>query len=255
LENGVFRIHNLGEYIYNKEAPRATYIQESGSDAKVLILEIDIPKRAHDNLIGIDYTKLGNVHLCLYKELEYLLSFRERVNLQEIVINKIKQSLSLLNLSSNAYYNHKKVDTNIFFDLLLAAIDHLPILGYLYFEAVAEYLMLFEDNKEAQVAHSYGEIYNASYKNIMFDIFPDLLKGVGLGYFKPTLDQLVEYIKDHNIISTFDEAAFADHLVKRIIYFIQSRLMNEQSEAIDLTSFNWDFKELEMIASPLLEKS
>jgi len=252
LEDDIFRIHNLGEYIYNTEAPRATYIQEQGTAPSVLIIEIDLPKRAHDNLIGIDYTKLGNVHLSIYKELEYLLSFRERVYLQEITLNKVKQSLSLLNVVSNSYFNHRGVDKNDFFELLLSAIDHLPILGYLYFEAVAEYLMLFEDNKEAKIAHGYGEIYNANYKNIMFDIFPDLLKGVGLGSFKPTPEQLVQYISSHKLVSNFNKTEFINNLVNRIIYFIQSRLMNDENEAMDWCSFSWDFKSLENLASPLL---
>ncbi len=252
FENGIFRVHNLGEYIYKNEAPRATYLQEKHLKPRIMIIEIDLPERAHDNLIGIDYTRLGNVHLSIYKELEYLLSFRERVYLQEILSNKIKQALSLLNLASNSYYNKKEIDIGNFFELYLAAIDQLPILGYFYFETVAEYLMLFEDSEAAKIAHSYGEIYNASYKNIMFDIFPDLLKGTGLGNFKPTLEQLVQYIQKHKIISKFDEKMFARHLVDRMIYLIQSRLMNEENESTNWRTFSWDFKALEAIASPLL---
>jgi hypothetical protein len=248
---GVFRPHNLGEYIYRHEAPRATYLQSKDEAPGILILEVDLPERAHDNLIGIDYTKLGSVHLAIYKDLEYLLSLRERVYLQEIVVNKIKQALCMLNIASN-YQRGEPINIDHFFELYLSAIDQLPILGYLYFEVIAEYLMLFEDHASAREAHEKGEIYNASYKNIMFDIFPELLRGAGLGHFKPTPAQVVAYIRKYNIISKFDESSFLQHLANRTIYMVRSRLFNGKSEAINWRALKWDIKDLEVVASPLL---
>lgn len=250
--NGVFRTHNLGEYIFKKEAPRASYLKEKNIQSSIIIIEVDLPSRTHDNIIGIDYTKLGNVHLAIYKSLEYLLSFRERTILQEILLNKIKQSLSYLNTVNNSYYKEETVDGEDFFDLFLPAIDHLPILGYIYFEVVAEYLMLFQDGKEAKRAHDNGEFYNAGYKDLMFDLFPELLKGVGLGFFKPTPEQVIQHIGKKKLISKLDEKKFVDYLVKRIIFLTQARLLDENSGSIDWRAFNWDFKTLESVASPLL---
>ncbi|MEK7651475.1 MAG: hypothetical protein AAB377_03035 [Patescibacteria group bacterium] len=252
LINGSFKAHNLGEYIFKKEASRASYLKGKNNKSSIIIIEVDLPLRAHDNIIGIDYIKLGGVHLAIYKDLEYLLSFRERTVLQEILLNKIKHSLPYLNLVSNAYHKNEKIDSDDFFNLLLMAIDHLPILGYIYFEVIAEYLMLFQDGREAKTAHNNGEFYNAGYKDLMFDIFPDLLKGVGLGFFKPSFEQVVEQIKRKKLISKLNEKNFKEHLIKKIIFLTQARLLNNGEEYIDWCAFNWDFKTLESVASPLL---
>ena len=248
---GAFRIHNLGEYIYKKEAPRATYLQSKNAVPGIMILEVDLPEREHDNLIGIDYTKLGNVHHAIYKDLEYLLSLRERIYLQEIIVNKIKQALSMLNMA-NSHCGGKKINTDHFFELYISAIDQLPILGYLYFEVVAEYLMLFEDHAEARLSHENREIYNASYKNMMFDLCPELLKGAGLGYFKPSPLQIIGYFKKHNFISNFNEESFLKHLTNRTIYMVQSRLVDGKNRTTNWRTFRWDIRELEAAASPLL---
>lgn len=246
----VFRVHNLGEYVFKKEAPHASYLKEKSKKPSIMIIEVELPERAHDNLIGIDYTKLGDIHLSIYKDLEYLLSFRERAVLQEILINKVRQCLSYLNLVSSAQ-SGEEANADAFFGSFLAAIDHLPILGYLYFEAIAEYLLLFQNSSKAKIAHEHGELYNASYKDLMFDNFPELLKGVGLGFFKPTPKQISDYISVKKLISNFDRKAFERHLIKRLVFFTKSRLLCEDCN-LDWRSVNWDFASLEALSAPLL---
>jgi len=250
--SGQLRVHNLGKYVFKNEAPRASYLREKKTKPSFVIIEAELPPKVHDNIIGIDYIKLGDVHLAIYKDLAYLLSFRERASLQEIILNKVKQSLSYLNLAHNAYHEGAKVNEEDFFFSFLSAIDHLPILGYIYFEVVAEYLMLFGDDDGAKKAHDLGEIYNAGYKNLMFDLFPDMLRGVGLGFFKRTPRQLVQHIKKEKLISNFDEKKFIAYITERIIFLTQARLMNETDSRINWYALNWDFKVLESIASPLL---
>lgn len=248
----MMRVHNLGKYIFKNEAPRASYLKEKNTNPSFVIIEIELPPKAHNNIIGINYTKLGNAHLAIYNDLAYLLSFRERAILQDIITNKIKQSISYFNLVDNSFYGGVKVDKEDFFQSLLLAIDNLPILGYIYFEVVAEYLMLFGDDDNAKRAYNLGEIYNAGYKNLMFDLFPEMLTGAGLGFFKPTPQQLIQYIKRNKLISKFDEKEFIAYITKRIIFLTQSRLLNENDHKIDWYSINWDFKMLELIAAPLL---
>jgi len=227
------RVHNLGKYVFKEEAPQASYLKEKGLKPSFVIIEVDLPPRTHDNVIGVDYTKLGNVHLAIYKDLEYLLSFQERASLQEIILNKIKQSLPFLNLVENIRHKETNVDESEFFYSFLSAIDHLPILGYIYFEVVAEYLMLFQDNAEAKLAYESGEFFNASYKNLMFNLFPDMLKGIGLGFFKPTIEQLIQYIKKKKLISKFNERKFINYLAGRIAFLTKARLLNEGDARIN----------------------
>ena len=62
--------------------------------------------------------------------------------------------------------------------------------------------MLFKmGGKRRQAHNNEGSSTSAGYKDLMFDIFPDLLKGVGLGFFKPSFEQVVEQIKRKKLIS------------------------------------------------------
>ncbi len=169
-ENGRLRLHNLGKYIYEEEAPRASYYRNGCNNLDAIIIETTIPHGNHDNLIGIDYTKLGKVHLGIYRELEYLLSFSERLKIYKVIIDRIRKSIAYLDLAHNSYFYEREVEAEDFLKLFISSIENLPILGYLYFEVVAEYIMLFQDSPESVSANTIGEFYNPSYKNLMFEI-------------------------------------------------------------------------------------
>lgn len=250
-ENGKFRVHNLGRYVVKEEAPRASYLQKK-NNPDALIIEVSIPPKSHENLIGIDYTRLGDIHLSIYEDLEYLLSFKERLELHSTILRHIKNSLAFLNLISNAYTDKKQLEPENFFELYVAAVDHLPILGYLYFETVSEYIMLHEDSPQAKRAHSFGEFYNYSYKNLMFDLFPGMLLGQSLGTFKPTLKQLGDYISSKKIFSNFSEKEMGRYLTNRLVFLVNSRLFKGDDQPIDWRDVRWDFDSLSDKASQLL---
>ena len=253
-ENGRLRLHNLGKYIFEKEAPKATYYKNNNHRLKALIIETTLPHGNHDNLIGINYTKLGKVHLNIYRELEYLLSFTERLKIYEVIINRIKKSIAYLNFVHNSYFYERKIDSEEFFKLFIPAIEHLPILGYLYFEVVSEYLMLFQDCPAAINSRGIGEFYNFTYKDLMFDLFPELLKGKSLSTFSPSLPILIDYIKSHNLISKFDEKKMAQHLAERIVLLTNTRLLNSDNpkNVINWLMMKWDFEHLVPLAPGLL---
>lgn len=250
-EGDIFRVHNLGRYIIEEEAPRASYMQNKAKP-NVLIIELTLPANSHNNLIGIDYIRLGDLHLNIYRELEYLLSFSERLKLQNVILNRIKRSLSYLNLANCRYACEKEIDPYLFFDNFIPSIEHLPILGYMYFEVVSEYLMLYADSEEAKRAYDLGEFDNYTYKNMMFELLPDLLTGRSLGTFCPSVKLLSDYIEQKKIISHFDERDMVRYLADRLIFLSNSRLLNEPSSLVEWDNIKWDFDTLTTIASPLL---
>ena len=74
-ERSGLRMHNLGHYILSKEAP--TSLAKLGDPSRAptpLIFEIDVPRHAYQGLAGVDYLRLGTIHLQIYSHLEYLLS-------------------------------------------------------------------------------------------------------------------------------------------------------------------------------------
>jgi len=244
------RMHNLGSYIYNKEAPMTS--NKNNIKPDVLLFEIDntlSPKK----LIGIDYLKLGNNHYNIYRSLEYLLSIKERNNLHEIILKKIKNSTNFLSLSNYYYHNNnQKVDCVKFLDLYIETIDNLPILGYLYFEVVSEYIMLFQDNKEATRFHKLGEFYNPSYKDLMFNLFPDLSKNFKLDFFKPKFEMICHYIKENGLFKNFDEMQMLKYICERLIFLSNVRLFNNNETLINFDHLNWGFDEISPIIHPLV---
>jgi len=239
-EGGKFRVHNLGRYIIEEEAPRASYLKKQKSPA-TLIIEIVLPPNEHNHLIGIDYTRLGDIHLGIYREFEKLTSSQEKHRLYEIVLNKIRCSLTFLRLISESRINFKRIKPELFFKLYIDAVDRLPFLGYLYFEAVSEYLMLYQDSEKAKRAHAIGELYNYSYKNLMYDLFPDLLLSRGLSSFKPTPKTLSDYIKGKKIISRFDQTTMSSYLVDRCTLLINTRLLSTSFHPINWHGLKWNF--------------
>lgn len=225
-EGDNLKMHNLGKYIFEKEAPKASKIRNNKNCPAVLIIEITTPPNKKSSLIGVDYTRLGSIHLEVYKEIESFLPYKKKIKINNIISDKIKNSFDFLSLIYNSYITGRIVESSVFFDLLNKTISHIPILGYLYFEAVSEYLMLYQDFNEAKKAHIQGELYNHSYKNLVFDIFPTLLVSGGLSAFKPTLKQLSDYIKRRKIIPQFDQKKIANYLVNRLTFLINSRLLN-----------------------------
>lgn len=248
-------LHNLGRYIYEKEAPKSIYYRKTGNHKlDSLIFEVTIPGDSHNNLIGIDYTRLGKIHLNIYKELEYLLSFPERLKIYDSIIGKIKKTIPYLNFANATYLSGEKINYSDFFNLFIPAIGYLPILGYLYFEAVSEYLMLFQDCLESQLAKKDGEFYNQNYKELMFNLFPDLLKGKTLSIFAVNPNKLADYVEKNKIISNFDKEHMLNYLADRLVMLTNSRLLCSEvsSDPVNWFAIKWDFDYLSLIAPGLL---
>lgn len=250
-EGDKFRMHNLGKYIVDTEAP-IIYKNIDGKKIDTIIFEITLPDHTKNNLVGIDYLRLGEVHYSIYKELEYLLSSKERYDLHNIITNDVKNSIDFLSLCNNYYTSGNKVDKRIFFETFHNTVKFLPILGYLYFEAVSEYLMLYQDNEEAKKYAKLGEFYNPSYKDLMYSLQPLLKKNYKLSYFNPSIDDLASYIIERKIFSNFDLEQMTDYLSERLVFWVNTRLFNTDKKIVDWRKFRWDFDNLVENAKPLV---
>jgi hypothetical protein len=94
-ENDQFKMHNLGEWIYLKEAPIAIGKSDL-ANLDVLLFKIVRTNSQSARPIGIDYTRLGQFHFENYMELKYLLTRRERYELEDIIEQRIKHSAGFL---------------------------------------------------------------------------------------------------------------------------------------------------------------
>jgi len=157
------RMHNLAAYVLDREAPAfLRRVGRPGATPTPLVFEIDVPHQAYRGLAGIDYLRLGAIHLRIYSLLEYLLSQTERHRLHETITSRTKNSAGFLALASAIAQANTTVDPERFLRLLHETIPRLPILGYVYFEALAEYLMLHSTSPETRRLAELGSSTSSS---------------------------------------------------------------------------------------------
>lgn len=253
-QNGKLRMHNLGDFVFDKEAPLFAKFAENKlhKPHELIVFEVDLPETSKNNLVGIDYLRLGEIHFNTYKSLEYLLSPEERHKLQELCISRIRRSFNYLCASNQITHSKDKMDDIKLLKLFIDAIDSLPILGYFYFETVTEYIMLFQDNDKSEEYKQLGEFYSPTYKELVFYLCPHLSKNFSLREFKPTLDEVANYIKDRKIIKDFDKEHMLSYLARRLAFLTDSRLFSEDRSLINWERLRWNFEELTEIFKPLL---
>lgn len=247
--NGL-RLHNLGRYIMDVEALNS--IKNDKERLDTIIFEIKLPDNSRNNLIGIDYLRLGEIHFSIYKELEYLLSSKERYNLYELVVNRARRSVDFLSTCHNYYFHKEGIDYLSFLNLFIKTIDNLPILGYIYFEVIAEYLMLYQDNKLSQLYRNIGEFYNATYKNLMFGVNSSMSDNFKLSSYKPTFKEIISYLKKNKIFNNLNEEHLLKYIVDRLIFLSNARLFNLNDTPINWCKMKWDFESLTEKAEPLV---
>ncbi|MGI5436096.1 hypothetical protein ACQEV4_00905 [Streptomyces shenzhenensis] len=245
------RMHNLGAYILTKEAP--AFLAKLGIAGRVptpLIFEIDMPPQAYRGLAGVDYLRLGLIHLQIYSHLEYLLSKAERHQLRETVVGRVKNSAAFLATATAVAHQGARVEAGAFLRLLDDTVPRLPILGYLYFEAVAEYLMLHSTSPHTRHLADLGELNNWLYKELLFASLPGGTGKFDLARFRLDPEQLTTLI--HQLDPTIDTGHACTYLVDRISYLVAARLFigGDAPEAWHHT--RWEFGALATRLGPLL---
>ncbi|MFF5719871.1 hypothetical protein [Streptomyces buecherae] len=245
------RMHNLAEYILTREAPAsAARSPLSGRITTPLILEITMPRHGYRGLAGIDYLRLGSIHLRNYRELENLLGPKERCELREAVVNRVKNSADFLSLATTIAHRPEPAEHEAFPRLLSETIPRLPILGYIYFEALSEYLMLYSRSHHTQRLAERGEFNNWLYKKVLFAGFPGTAGHFDLARFRPgfaLLEQLLGQV-DPSI-----EAAHARaHLTARISYLATARFLGPERTTDQWHRMRWDFDHVAESFGPLL---
>ena len=245
-----FRPHNLGSYVLNREAP--AFLERVGladRTATPLIFELEVPPQAYRGLAGVDYLRLGNIHLQLYSQLEYLLSKSERHQLRETVVSRVKNSTAFLAAAAALAYQKATISPRPFLQLLDDTIPRLPILGYLCFEALAEYVMLHSTSTRTRQLAELGEFNNWLYKELLFAV-PGMIGKFDLAKFRLPPDELPGLLAQ--IDSTLNVSHAEKYLTDRISYLVAARLFSPGQVPEAWSHTRWEFDSLATQLGPLL---
>ncbi|GGZ14336.1 hypothetical protein GCM10010387_03050 [Streptomyces inusitatus] len=249
--SGGLRMHNLAEYVLTREAPAAaTRSPLPGRVTTPLVLEVAMPRHGYRGLTGIDYLRLGSIHLRNYRERENLLGPKERCELQETVVSRVRNSMDFLSLAAAIAHSPEPAEHKAFPRLLSETIPRLPILGYVYFEALSEYLMLYSRSRHTQRLADLGEFNNWLYKKFLFQGFSDTAGHFDLAGFRPgfaRLEQLLNQV-DPSIEATHARA----HLTARISYLATVRFLEPEQITGQWHHIRWDFNHVAESFGPLL---
>ncbi|MER8103012.1 hypothetical protein [Kitasatospora sp. NPDC094016] len=215
---GGLRPHNLGSYLL-----------ESRSNSTPLVIEVNPVGPAP--LKGLDYLRLGGVHLRAYQECRHVLTAAEETQVLRSVVARVRVAASFLDtLLRNA--SGKAAPDGPFIDALAATVPVLPYLGYLYFETVAEYLMLHSTSRATREYADRGEMNNRLYKNLAFSAVDGMGTLFDLGLFHP------DYTRLHGLVGRIEPglaAPAADYVRRRLSHLFAATTLPPRQDIRDFT--------------------
>ncbi|MFJ3176440.1 hypothetical protein ACIPJK_37555 [Streptomyces roseus] len=229
------RPHNLGAYLMETKPSTTPLILEVTPDAA-------IPPK------GIDYLHLGPIHLRTYLRYKSYLTPAERTQLERAVQTALRTAAAFLDVAlSNAV--GRTTPAPAFIDMLSDAVEAVPFLGYLYFEVLAEYLMLHSTTPETKTYAHAGELNNRLYKQLAFAAVDGMSALFDLARFKPRHDGLVQ------IIDGLDPAlgpGVADYVRCRLSHLLARTALHPSQDAACVTFQGADLSTLAKAAPGLV---
>lgn len=217
------RAHNLGAYIFEHEARRILKHKRFTEKQKIetIVIDVDLGHGLQRDLAGVNYLRTGTI--CTQTFLDI------RCHIPEVVYTKFEKDILGHVARVWPFLDQcSQIDHNEFFELLPRAIPQLHILGYLYFEALCEYLMFFSRDEKTQHHAAYGELNCWLYKEFIFSVQPHLLSNFNLAYFRPSITQIIKTL--HNLQAQGVADVSAEELLRyvqqRIAYWIEAYLID-----------------------------
>lgn len=178
---GGLRPHNLGTYLLETKKHTRTLVFTLTPDAP-------IPPA------GIDYLRLGPIHLRTYQQHRTFLTASEDAQLRRAALTRLATAAPFLDIIIANACGKRHDAAPQFVDRLAATVPDLPFLGYLYFEVLSEYLMLHSTSSETKDCAERGEMNNRLYKRMAFLAVPGMDQLFDLARFCPTHRGLLDVI-------------------------------------------------------------
>ncbi|GII94397.1 hypothetical protein [Sinosporangium siamense] len=148
------RPHNLGSWLLANKSHRNALVFEVAPGGPV-------PAK------GIDYLRLGNVHLATYQDHRAFLTPAEDNQLRSSAVQRIRQADSVLDMLLAVACGADTPPDRVL-NQLASVVPMVPFLGYLYFEVISEYLMLHSTGPRTRACAEAGEMNTLLSKDLAF---------------------------------------------------------------------------------------
>ncbi|MEN3541156.1 hypothetical protein AAH991_39005 [Microbispora sp. ZYX-F-249] len=174
------RPHNLGSYLL-----------QTKPGTRPLVIEITphapIPPK------GLDYLRLGGVHLRTYLTYRGVLTGEEDAELRRAAGEQVRAAAAFLDvLLANAC--GAATPGKAFIDRLAVTVPAMPFLGYLYFEVLSEYLLLHSTSPQTKELAQAGEMNTRLTKAVAFTAVAGMGRLFDLARFAPDHHRLVRLV-------------------------------------------------------------
>ncbi|WP_051713143.1 hypothetical protein [Spirillospora albida] len=234
-EHGGLRPHNLGAHLLEHRPWAAPLVIEIAPDG---------PAPAE----GIDYLRMGRIHLDTFLTHSSYLTAAEHHQLRTAAVTAIGRAAPFLDRAMANAAGHR-TDPETFVDDLAAAVPTLPFLGYLYFEVLSEYLMLHSTTGQTKAYAAQGELHSRLTKDLAFAAVDGMATLFDLARFHPAHQQLTALIDRIDPALTRDVTTYTRD---RLTHLLAVLSLDHHQDATACTFHHRDFDELARLAPSLL---
>jgi len=253
ISENIFRLHNLGAFYYQIEIPNSLNMNDDNISPKEevsgLLIKYTLKNRNRTSLLGVNYLKLGNIHYANFLSLSYLLTQSERGKINDIIKGRLSKIKPFLIKSISIFEGKEDLLSEDFLIEFIERIPEVSIFGYIYFEALSQYIIINQDDEASSSYTKMGEIYNWNYKDLMFKLYPNFYDNFNLSTFSPNIKKIIELLKEARYISDFCSVKFISDLSTGILNILISSCIDIPNN--DVTNHQQNLTE-EKIFNPLL---
>jgi len=220
-------IHNLTKFILEDE------FRLCSPDKTPITLALHIPQenfKQENQIQGIDYLQIGEQNHQIFNEFfakDYLDQY-QKSKLKDLILGQIELTKDFLEVCHR--YELNWIKNTDFFNMFERNANFMPILRYAYFETLQEYILLYQNDCASKYYKDKGEFYNKNFKQMIFELSPELKKDFKITNFLPKIQSIAKYLENKSqkgqIIINFSKEQFYDFFKWRLAQTIRHKFLD-----------------------------
>ncbi len=214
-------VHNIFEQYFSFQLPKNT-----NKKISVLCIEVELKRKNLKDIKnwGVDYTKFGEIQCKAWERLKNKMDLEVVKNFSERIYNQVMDNKEAINVFVD--YKLRELPYEEFERLYAQIFIKIPSLRFVLYEILAEYILLYQDNKEAQDYSLKGELYNLPHKKFISDLCPSMLKKFNMIRFFIPLKRIIQYLSSSDIFNNFNKKHFKNFIKWRMGFYLKKISLN-----------------------------